>query len=728
MSYTYSKPTELYTITADVVDKIRATSAINGIAQEGINYRYTSDNSLAENDYIYIITDSETFENIRVLEADENSFLIDKEYIGAVSYKAMAPYFMDEKQIKAANILTGKEKQKLKYPLFLLERPYTDNRDNQMIGYSVDFNLHILIDTEAEYDSNDRVDINFDPIIYPLYVDFINELTKHRDILEHNPNKINHTKGDLMYIGGNPFPDKMDGATIAFTDLEVRKGHSTCVPTSPKFYEFDLSSDENGIAESSVGGEGVYNLIEGTDVYICAKANAGFKFKQWLINNVSILTDPYGFKMNQFKKVIAEFEEALIKQLTMTLIGIGETDPVSPGVYQKDQDIPVPISATETDVLYYFEKFIETVGGVSTEIFTPNFNTLMSNNTDITAYFLEYLQYIFGTAPIKIGDNYFWDDLTSNASNAQIRKSQIIKFNGISSFINFPTYFINGGDRIYIKTKFTYNGNQSTIFSAGGQRTTEKGFILRISGDKVVFNLSNGSAWSIGACNDIILVNGNVYEIELDWDGSSNSPTTFKINGTDCIFSSGFNHPWIGDSFTNIKIGIFPDEIAIPSDLYMMHFDLDTTYHLNLPFKESGGTEIINRTPGLQNGVATSINEADFWSEKSDESEPLENYPYTLFQQIADPTKFIRAIYDTAGNPTKTSIAGYNKIAEISANVVSNTGATYLFPDVAELKAIYPASWFVGDGATYQEIIDFTDPKVEKTQDVNTVSLMKTQQ
>jgi hypothetical protein len=48
-----------------------------------------------------------------------------------------------------------------------------------------------------------------------------------------------------------------------------------------------------------------------------------------------------------------------------------------------------------------------------------------------------------------------------------------------------------------------------------------------------------------------------------------------------------------------------------------------------------------------------------------------------LFQQIADPTIFIRVIYTDAGVPNETAISGYNKVAEIPAGVVSNSGNTY---------------------------------------------------
>jgi len=431
MSLKYNDPTELYTICSDVIDSIRQTNAINGIIAESGNYRYTADNSLITSEYITITTNTETFEDIQIIEADETSFLIKTEYLGAVSYKTMAPYFIHEKEKRAAELLANKKSDRItegqRYPTFLLERPYTDDRTNQMLGYTVDFSLHIIVNTESEYYSDDRIDSNFDPIIYPLYRAFLNAMPDNRWIKEKDPDKISHGKTDLMFISGNPIPDKVDGTTISFNGLEVLKGVNVCEPITPQVYTLDLSSDDNGTATSSEGGEGIYtNVPKGKQVAVNANANAGFKFFQWLINNTPVTINPYSFLMNQNKTVIAQFVESLIKQLTIAVSGTGTTNPI-PGDYDIESGGSQLIEAIETDEDYIFEKFDQD-GNITTS--NPDTFTVIDNSLVVAYFVIKWLQWVFGNQVQKIANLTYFIDRTSNANNVQVKNIPCGLFNG----------------------------------------------------------------------------------------------------------------------------------------------------------------------------------------------------------------------------------------------------------------------------------------------------------
>jgi len=76
---------------------------------------------------------------------------------------------------------------------------------------------------------------------------------------------------------------------------------------------------------------------------------------------------------------------------------------------------------------------------------------------------------------------------------------------------------------------------------------------------------------------------------------------------------------------------------------------------------------------------------ATFWDTKSDLAYPaLLQYGYNLFQQIADPTKFLRII-----DKSVLAVSGYTFIQTIPANSgFSNTGNTLLQPTDAGLEAL----------------------------------------
>lgn len=220
----YSLPIELYVIIGEVVDAMRETNTITSIESEGNYYRYTSTNTLSKNDYISLISDTETKTDLKVISADSTGFVLDAEY-SATSYKANAPYYIHEKEVKLANVLTEKTKQETyrwqKYPLITLIHPYTDKRDSNLYGYITSPLVHIITNTNSNDWSDDRYNTNFEPVLFPLYKSFIEQLAAHNKISGNRPQHIEHEKTDLLYIDGNPFPDKMDGITIKLNDLKI---------------------------------------------------------------------------------------------------------------------------------------------------------------------------------------------------------------------------------------------------------------------------------------------------------------------------------------------------------------------------------------------------------------------------------------------------------------------------------------------------------------------------
>jgi hypothetical protein len=99
----------------------------------------------------------------------------------------------------------------------------------------------------------------------------------------------------------------------------------------------------------------------------------------------------------------------------------------------------------------------------------------------------------------------------------------------------------------------------------------------------------------------------------------------------------------------------------------------------------------------------TIINQnTDFWDAVSDTAEPvlLNRFGYTLFQQIADPTEFIRVVHAN-GLPQKTTISGYTNEGERYANKgFSNSGNELLNEDDEVLNDLF-AEYAALNGLAY---------------------------
>lgn len=120
------------------------------------------------------------------------------------------------------------KQQDLKYPLFALFADFTEVR-GEIPGIDCRVNLHMIIATltEAQFSTKDRVTVNFQPILYPLYVAFMTSLGKSGYYMLKPSLLIPHKKTDRLFWGknglylatGNVFEDLVD--CIEIEDLEL---------------------------------------------------------------------------------------------------------------------------------------------------------------------------------------------------------------------------------------------------------------------------------------------------------------------------------------------------------------------------------------------------------------------------------------------------------------------------------------------------------------------------
>jgi hypothetical protein len=103
-------------------------------------------------------------------------------------------------------------------------------------------------------------------------------------------------------------------------------------------------------------------------------------------------------------------------------------------------------------------------------------------------------------------------------------------------------------------------------------------------------------------------------------------------------------------------------------------------------FNEGNGATINDLSGnGVDLTIENYVSLDTIWSNRSDIKKPQYIYNgFTLFQNATTPTMFIFATYDKNGLATKTSISGYNKLAEIPANCISQTGNTFTIPESDE--------------------------------------------
>lgn len=113
-----------------------------------------------------------------------------------------------------------------KYPLIALVQPFNENKGTQIGVEGIDdLNIIIAMGTIAEAFTPTRYDINFNPVLYPIYYELLNQLDLDRRIMTQGKDLIPHTKVDWPYWDAgkdtNPFNDRLDVIEIKNMKLKV---------------------------------------------------------------------------------------------------------------------------------------------------------------------------------------------------------------------------------------------------------------------------------------------------------------------------------------------------------------------------------------------------------------------------------------------------------------------------------------------------------------------------
>jgi len=147
--------------------------------------------------------------------------------ITGIHYHHGHPIEIDETLIQAANGTGSKFKR---FPLIALFQPFTETMSTD--GFYSDDVYHLIIarGTEAEYKASKRYEVNFKPILYPIYFQFMEQirLSKYFEIV--SGDSFPHVKIDMPFYGkkgdygsiANIFSDKVDCIDIENLKLRVK--------------------------------------------------------------------------------------------------------------------------------------------------------------------------------------------------------------------------------------------------------------------------------------------------------------------------------------------------------------------------------------------------------------------------------------------------------------------------------------------------------------------------
>lgn len=88
------------------------------------------------------------------------------------------------------------------FPLFILiEDVVIDRRNTTLYGVADNVNIIIANWTKDSYKSQQREEINFEPILRPLYYSFCKHLVKHRGVSIYSEREISHRYAERKYWG-----------------------------------------------------------------------------------------------------------------------------------------------------------------------------------------------------------------------------------------------------------------------------------------------------------------------------------------------------------------------------------------------------------------------------------------------------------------------------------------------------------------------------------------------
>jgi hypothetical protein len=159
------------------------------------------------------------------------------DYTPPTIFSGNAPFYMYGHPLEIINTLSQKDKHsKLKYqkyPLIALFQDFEETKgQNQAINTDVSLNIVIAVNTDKNYNSEERYTNTFKTVLYPLYDLFLEKLAA-SNYFAATQGSISHRKTDRVYWGAqgterNIFNDYLDAIELTNLELSVYNNVKIC--------------------------------------------------------------------------------------------------------------------------------------------------------------------------------------------------------------------------------------------------------------------------------------------------------------------------------------------------------------------------------------------------------------------------------------------------------------------------------------------------------------------
>jgi hypothetical protein len=131
------------------------------------------------------------------------------------------------------------EEKRTKYPLIWMVTDFEEKSSKDPVIYKELPNLRFIIatGTDKNYTMEQRRDKTFLPTLYPIYKEFLNQLSKTKVLGRPSTSQLDHSKFDRPYWGGQPdgggsdanmFSDNVDAIEIRGLSLKVKTLKPDC--------------------------------------------------------------------------------------------------------------------------------------------------------------------------------------------------------------------------------------------------------------------------------------------------------------------------------------------------------------------------------------------------------------------------------------------------------------------------------------------------------------------
>lgn len=209
---------------AALVDSIRESGTIDSAVILNGVVTIQSANNLNEGDVITINTT-----DYKVFNVSATQFDVKSQSLLSGAWTSKAPYFMDGHLLEISNRLAQKDQSTgilkwQKYPLVVLIQDF-DYDENRISRANVSLNIVIVNETKEDYNTQERRDNNFTPILDPIYNNLMNAIDKS---IVFSFTDDGWTTTRRYYWGSsltdaNPFNDKLDAIEINNLNLSIPK-------------------------------------------------------------------------------------------------------------------------------------------------------------------------------------------------------------------------------------------------------------------------------------------------------------------------------------------------------------------------------------------------------------------------------------------------------------------------------------------------------------------------